>query len=129
MTADQGTVHDLRPRLFPNFVVNPFFPQNNPVLFWVILFLLHMFMTESTNSHQSLLHSITSTLPSSLICSATLVLYTDCVTNFIRSYLHQFFNDSHGLKASLKPLRRPFNWCQSCLEAINIGWDIKQINW
>jgi len=31
------------------------------------------------------------------------------VTNFIQSYLHQFFDDSHGLKASLKPLRRPFN--------------------
>ena len=51
------------------------------------------------------------------------------VTNFIRSYLHQFFNDSHGLKASLKPLRRPFNRCQLRLKAINIGQDIKQINW
>jgi len=50
------------------------------------------------------------------------------VTNFIWSYLHQFFNDSHGLKASLKPLRRPFNWYQSHLEAINIGRDIRQIN-
>ena len=43
------------------------------------------------------------------------------VTNFIRSYLHQIFDDSHGLKASLKPLRRPFDRCQSRLEAINIG--------
>ena len=51
------------------------------------------------------------------------------VTNFIRSYLHQFFDDSHGLKASLKPLRRPFDRCQSRLEAINNGRDIKQINW
>ena len=51
------------------------------------------------------------------------------VTNFIWSYLHQFFDDSHGLKASLKPLRRPFDWCQSCLKAINNGRDIKQINW
>jgi len=51
------------------------------------------------------------------------------VTNFIRSYLHHFFDDSHGLKASLKPLRRPFDRCQSRLEAINIGRDIKQINW
>ena len=51
------------------------------------------------------------------------------VTNFIRSYLHQFFDDSHGLKASLKPLRRPFDQCQSRLEAINNGRDIKQINW
>jgi len=31
------------------------------------------------------------------------------VTNFIWSYLHQFFNYSHGLKASLKPLKRPFD--------------------
>jgi len=31
------------------------------------------------------------------------------VTNFIQPYLHQFFDDSHGLKASLKPLRRPFD--------------------
>jgi len=53
----------------------------------------------------------------------------DSVTNFIRSYLHQFFDDSHGLKASLKPLRRPFDQCQSRLEAINNGRDIKQINW
>jgi len=44
-----------------------------------------------------------------------------CVTNFIRSYLHQIFDDSHGLKASLKPLRRPFDRCQSRLEEINIG--------
>ena len=53
----------------------------------------------------------------------------ESVTNFIRSYLHQIFDDSHGLKASLKPLRRPFNQCQSRLKAINIGRDIKQINW
>jgi len=51
------------------------------------------------------------------------------VTNFIQSYLHQIFDDSHGLKASLKPLGRPFDRCQSRLEAINIGRDIKQINW
>jgi len=51
------------------------------------------------------------------------------VTNFIRSYLCQFFDDSHGLKASLKPLRRPFDRCQSRLEEINNGQDIKQINW
>ena len=51
------------------------------------------------------------------------------ITNFIQSYLHQIFDDSHSLKASLKPLRRPFDQCQLCLEAINNGWDIKQINW
>jgi len=31
------------------------------------------------------------------------------VTNFIRPYLHQFFDDSHGLKLSLKPLGRTFD--------------------
>ena len=51
------------------------------------------------------------------------------VTNFIRSYLRQFFDNSHGLKASLKPLRRPFDRCQLRLEVINNGRDIKQINW
>jgi len=50
------------------------------------------------------------------------------VTNFIWPYLHQFFDDSHGLKASLKPLQRPFDRYQSCLEAINNGQDIRQIN-
>jgi len=33
----------------------------------------------------------------------------ELVTNFIRPYLHQFFDDSHGLKAGLKPLERPFD--------------------
>ena len=47
------------------------------------------------------------------------------VTNFIWSYLHQFFDDSHGLRASLKPLKRPFNRCQLRLKAINNGRDIK----
>ena len=59
-------------------------------------------------------------------------LYPECsesVTNFIRPYLHQFFDDSHGLKASLKPFKRPFDRYQSRLEAISIGRDIRQINW
>ena len=51
------------------------------------------------------------------------------VTNFIWSYFHQFFYNFHGLKTSLKPLKKPFNLCQSCLKAINNGRDIKQINW
>ena len=51
------------------------------------------------------------------------------VTNFIRPYLHQFFDYSHGLKASLKPFKRPFDRYQSRLEAISIGRDIRQINW
>ena len=55
--------------------------------------------------------------------------YSGSITNFIWSYLHQFFDDSHGLKTSLKPLRRPFNRYQSCLEEINNGRDIRQINW
>jgi len=37
------------------------------------------------------------------------IYYRKSVTNFIQSYLHQFFDYSHSLKASLKPLRRPFN--------------------
>ena len=59
----------------------------------------------------------------------SLGMQLNSVTNFIRSYLHHFFDDSHSLKASLKPLRRPFDRCQSRLEAINNGRDIKQINW
>jgi len=43
------------------------------------------------------------------------------ITNFIQPYLHQFFNDSHGLKSYGKPSKRPFDKCQSHLEAINIG--------
>ena len=43
------------------------------------------------------------------------------VTNFIWPYLHQFFNDSHGLSGYRKPLKRPFDRYQSRLEAISIG--------
>jgi len=45
----------------------------------------------------------------SVIQDLTLFSFLPSITNFIQSYLHQFFNDSHGLKASLKPLRRPFD--------------------
>jgi len=31
------------------------------------------------------------------------------ITNFIQPYLHQFFNDSHGLRGYGKPLKRPFD--------------------
>ena len=51
------------------------------------------------------------------------------VTNFIRPYLHQFFDDSHGLNGYGKPLKRPFDRYQLRLEAISIGRDIRQINW
>ena len=51
------------------------------------------------------------------------------VTNFIWPYLHQFFDNSHSLNGYRKPSKRPFNQCQSHLKAINIGQDIKQINW
>jgi len=57
------------------------------------------------------------------------LLLLEDVTNFIQSYLYQFFDDSHGLKASLKPLRRTSDQCQSRLEEINNGQDIKQVNW
>jgi len=58
-----------------------------------------------------------------------LLLKDLCVTNFIRPYLHQFFDDSHGLNGCGKPLKRPFDRYQSRLEAISIGQDIRQINW
>ena len=51
------------------------------------------------------------------------------VTNFIRPYLHQFFGDSYVFNGTQKPLKRPFNWYQSHLEAISNGRDIRQINW
>jgi len=51
------------------------------------------------------------------------------VTNFIGPYLHQFSIDSHSLNGYGKPLKRPFDRYQSCLEAINNGRDIRQINW
>jgi len=51
------------------------------------------------------------------------------VTKFIWPYLYQFFNNSHGLNSYGKPSKRPFDQCQSCLETINIGRDIRQINW
>jgi len=50
------------------------------------------------------------------------------VTNFIQPYLHQFFNDSHVLNDSWKPLKRPFNQYQSHFKAIINGQDIRQIN-
>jgi len=50
------------------------------------------------------------------------------ITNFIWPYLHQFFDDSHGLNSYRKLLKRPFNLYQSRLEAISIGRDVRQIN-
>jgi len=50
------------------------------------------------------------------------------VTNFIWPYLHQFFDDSHGLNGYGKHLKRPFNRYQSRLKEISIGQDIRQIN-
>ena len=46
------------------------------------------------------------------------------VTNFIRPYLHQFFDDSHSLNGygkPLKPLKRTSDQYQSRLEKISIG--------
>jgi len=64
-------------------------------------------------------------------CFRTDHLFLNCivVTNFIRPYLHQFSIDSHSLNCYGKPLKRPFDWYQSCLEMINNGRDIRQINW
>jgi len=50
------------------------------------------------------------------------------VTNFIQPYLHQFFDNSHSLNGTQKPLKRPFYWYQSHLKAISNGQDIRQIN-
>ena len=44
-----------------------------------------------------------------LVADELLRSQVQVVTNFIRPYLHQFFDDSHGLKASLKPFKRPFD--------------------
>jgi len=52
----------------------------------------------------------------------------ECVTNLIWPCLHQFFNNPHSLNGYGKPLKRPFDQCQSHLEVINIGQDIRQIN-
>jgi len=41
--------------------------------------------------------------------------------NFIRPYLHQFFDDSHSLNGYRKPLKRPFDQYQSHLKEISIG--------
>ena len=43
-------------------------------------------------------------------------VFIPTVTNFIQSYLHQFFDNSHSLKGYKKPSKRPFNRCQSCLK-------------
>jgi len=51
------------------------------------------------------------------------------VTNFIQPYLHQFFDNFHGLNSTQKPLKKPFDQYQSRLEAISNGQDIRQINW
>ena len=60
----------------------------------------HISLTESTNYHWSLSHSTTSTLLSSLVCSAIPVLYTDrCLIRFIQL---QCFQQVWSLDA-LKP--------------------------
>ena len=43
------------------------------------------------------------------------------VTNFIQPYLHQFFDDSHSLNGTQKPLTRPFDRYQLRLKAISNG--------
>jgi len=99
VTTDWGTVYKLRLRLFPNFVVNSLFPQNNPIPFQVILFLLHMFMTESTNFYWSLSHSTTLTLLSLLICSTISILYTNwCLIPFIQLQYLQWVQSLDALR-------------------------------
>jgi len=50
------------------------------------------------------------------------------VTSFIQPYLHQFFDDSHGINGTQKPLKKPFDQYQSRLKAISNSQDIRQIN-
>ena len=45
VTEDQGTVYELKPRLFPIFVVNSLLLWSNSALLWVTLFLLCTFLT------------------------------------------------------------------------------------
>jgi len=78
---------------------------------------------------QSLLQPPTYILLELHIILISLIIYKPSVTNFIWSYLHQFFDNSHGLNGYGKPLKRPFYWYQSHLKAISIGRDIRQINW
>ena len=44
-TADRGTAHELRPRLFPHFVVNSLPLRSNPTLFQVTSLLLRTSLT------------------------------------------------------------------------------------
>jgi len=48
VTADQGTAHKLRPRLFLTFVVNSLPLWSNSTPLWVTLLLLCMFLIPST---------------------------------------------------------------------------------
>jgi len=57
----------------------------------------------------------------SFIISLVLFFLIVIVTNFIQSYLYQFFDDSYSINGSQKPLKKPFDRYQSCLEAINSG--------
>jgi len=54
-------------------------------------------------------------ITNSVVFHCPLSSSTSIVTNFIRPYLYQFFNDSHGLNGTQQPLKRPFNQYQSHL--------------
>ena len=98
-------------------------------------------MTKSYEEHGKIMHRLYSSCISSVQEWMKTLLSSSCqlrlgvdlshlgyVTNFIQPYLHQFFDDSHGLNGYGKPLKRPFDRYQSRLEAISIGRDIRQIN-
>ena len=127
--------------MFPIFVVNS-------LPLWVTLFLLCMFLTKrrmvvlnigrkvlqyriisKDNRFRGKVVLIPRIRLSPNVETLPVLLKRLHVTNFIRLYLHQFFGNSHGLNGYRKPLKRPFDQCQSRLEAINISQDIRQINW
>jgi len=48
------------------------------------------------------------------------------VTNFIQTYLHQFFVNLYGLNSTQKLLERPSKQYKICLKKISIGQAIRQ---
>jgi len=119
-TGDRGAIHKLKPRLFNKSLSAPTFLSHRWSLLSIIAKYIPSNVVHYSGTECSFYLSSHISVPPG---------FHPCVTNFIWPYLHQFFDDSHGLKASVKPLRRPFDLYQSRLEAINIGRDIRQINW
>jgi len=56
------------------------------------------------------------------------IKFTKSVTNFIWTYLHQFFDNFYSINRARKPLWRHFGQYQICLKEINIGQAIRKIS-